>query len=95
MNHDKRTPYVVRATILGLLSETELARVSSAESGADLADGVEFIDLEHLERGVRHAPRGDTPLAHVLARTSVGDDTWGRIVQSLRKPADDSRTPRP
>ncbi|MCE9576248.1 MAG: hypothetical protein K8W52_24070 [Deltaproteobacteria bacterium] len=92
MKNDKRTAYVERDTILALLSETELAQVSAAESGAALADGVEFIDLEHLDRGVRLAPRGDTPLAHILARTSVGSETWGQIVKALGKGPGATRT---
>ena len=55
MKNDERTAYVTRDTILKLLSDDEVAKVSTAETASRLADGDEYLDLEHLDKGVRRA----------------------------------------
>lgn len=81
MKDEKRTEYVTRDTILKLLSDDEIAKVSTAEA-ASLADGEEYIDLEHIEDGVRRARAGTKP-GRVLPRRAVQDATWRKIVSQL------------
>ncbi len=80
----QRTKLVSRDAILKLLSDEEVARVSTAETAAALADGHDFIDLENMDRGVQRA--GSTTKAvmgHVLPRNAVHADTWAKIVAVL------------
>lgn len=86
MKNDKRTEYVVRDQILKLLSENELASVSTAETSPRLADGDEYLDLEMLEQGVRAAPAPTTPTGRMLPRKAVHADTWTKILAVLAAP---------
>jgi len=72
-----------RDKILKLLSETELAQVSTAEEAVGLAPGDEYIDLEHLEEGVHAAPVVAAAASRMLPRSAVSDDTWRRILAVL------------
>ncbi len=84
MEADKRTEYVTRQTIMRLLSNAEVARVSTAETAVHLTDGDEYIDLEEPDRGVRRANGVATaPMGHVLPRKAVDDRTWDQIVGLL------------
>jgi len=56
MNNDLRTETVTRDNVLKLLSDDEVASVSTAETAPRLLDGEEYLDLEHLDRGVQRQP---------------------------------------
>jgi hypothetical protein len=86
MNSEARTEFVTRDSVMKLLSDDEVARVSTAETTFRLADGEEYLDLEHLDQGVRRAPGTATPIAHMLPRKSVNDKTWSRILAHLATP---------
>jgi hypothetical protein len=75
-----------RNGILSLLSDEEVARVSTAETAARLLDGDEYIDLGQLEQGVRRAEGTATPLGRVLPRKAVHELTWSKIVTQLGAP---------
>jgi hypothetical protein len=79
----QRSQYVTRDSILKLLSDDEVASVSTAETAARLTDGDEYLDLEQLDRGVRQAPAASTPMGRVLAKKAVREDTWKRILAQL------------
>jgi len=83
MKTEKRKDYITRETILKLLSDDEVAKVATAETATRLADGDEFIDLEHFERGVERAPQTTTPMGRVLPRKAVPASTWDKIVAQL------------
>jgi hypothetical protein len=84
MKTEKRTEYVTRDTILRLLSDEEIARVSIAETATNLADGDEYVDLEEPDQGVRRAHGAATaPMGHVLPRKAVREHTWDQIVGLL------------
>jgi hypothetical protein len=83
MKSDNRAAYVTRDAILKQLSDAEVACVSTAETAAGLVDGDEYLDMEHLDRGVRRAP-GGTPMGRVLPRKAVHEDTWRKIVAQLK-----------
>ena len=80
---DPRIAYTTRNDVLDLLSDEEVAHVSTAETAAGLMAGDAYIDLEQLERGVLRAPGPSTPMGCVLPRKSVGDATWHRILAQL------------
>jgi len=84
MTHDKRTDYIMRDSVSRLLSDDEVARVSTAETAADLSDGDEYLDLEHLDQGVRRAHKGTSPMGRLLPRKAVSEETWSQVLAQLR-----------
>ena len=86
MKNDERTAYRTRDSILKLLSDDEIARVSTAEVAARLADGDEYLDLGQLDLGVRRASGTIAPMGRVLPRKSVHEHTWGKILTQLASP---------
>jgi nucleotide-binding universal stress UspA family protein len=87
MKNDKRTAYETRDGILKLLTDQEVARVSTAETAAHLAAGDEYLDLEQLARGVQQASRGEatTPMGRVLPRKALQEGTWTKILAVLAR----------
>jgi hypothetical protein len=73
-----------RSEILGLLSDDEIGAVSAAEE-QPIPEGNDYLDLEHLERGVQQATR-NTSGTNALPRTAVSDETWIRILDVLETP---------
>ena len=86
MDNDNRPAYVTRDTILKLLSDDEVGRVSMAETAAHLAAGVEYLDLENLDQGVQRAGSQMTPMGHVLPKSAVHAETWTRILTHIDMP---------
>ena len=84
MNNDKRREYLTRDGIMRVLSDDEVARASAAETTAKLSDGEEYIDLEHLDRGVLRARRGATAtVGMMIPWNAVPKDTWSKILTQL------------
>lgn len=83
MKNEQRNRYLTRAGILKLLSDEEAASVSLAETAARLGDGDEYVDLKHLEQGVRRAQGPTTPMGRVLPRKAVRSETWTKIVEQV------------
>jgi hypothetical protein len=72
-----------RDAILDLLSDTEVASVTTSSTTRDLHAGDEFIDLEHVELGVRRASGVAPPPGYVLPRCAVSDETWHLVISQL------------
>ncbi len=85
MSNSQRNAYVLRDGIMNLLSDEEVASVSTAETAEKLADGDEYIDLEQLDQGVLRAQAVPTPMGRVLPKKSVRQDTWTKILMQLTK----------
>lgn len=83
MNPNKRTEYLTRDRLMKLLSDDEVASVSTAETKAFLANGAEYLDLEKLELGVLHASASTGSLSNVLPRKAVHENTWKKLVAQL------------
>ena len=83
MTNDKRTAYVTRESVLKLLSNDEVAKVSTAETAARLQNGDEYLDLEHLDEGVQRAGGTDASMGRMLPKKSVHADTWSKILTYL------------
>jgi hypothetical protein len=81
----KRTAseHTERERILAMLSDEENARVSDAEADFRLTNGDEYIELDHLDRGLQRARGIVGSLGTIIPRKSVHTDTWKRIVASL------------
>ena len=80
---NQRTEYITRDTILRLLSDEEITRVSTAETAPRLAEGEEYVDLAHPDLGVRLAHGATEPMGEVLPRKAVHEQTWRQIVGLL------------
>jgi len=78
--------YQRRHAVLELLSDEEVARVSTAETATQLAKGEEYIDLAHPERGALRASTS-TPaiVAQVLPRSAVSEQTWAKLVLAVHQ----------
>jgi hypothetical protein len=80
MTDDSRAEYVTRESIMKLLSDDEVARVSMAETAQNLSKNDEFIDLEHVSDGVKGAAGVPARMGTVLPRKAVHPDTWTKIL---------------
>lgn len=99
MDIHKHDQYTTRDAILKLLSDAEIARVSTAETARRLADGEEYLDLQHLDQGVIHASGSATggvspassssapPMHQILPKKAVSADTWKKILTHLAPPS--------
>jgi hypothetical protein len=83
----QRDGLVSRDAILTLLSDQEVARVSTAEAATSLIDGQEYIDLENLGLGVqRTSATSKLVMGHLVPREAVSGQTWAKIL-ALVNPA--------
>jgi hypothetical protein len=83
MNSAERTEYITRDSILKMLSDDEVDRVTTKETEFRLAEGEEYVDLTELQLGVQRARGARTAMGNVLPRSAVLEETWTRIVAKL------------
>jgi hypothetical protein len=83
LDSEHRSQFVNRTSILKLLTDDEIARISRDEGAARLEDGDEYIDLGHLERGVCRAVGTGTPMRRVLPKKDIAEATWKEILSLL------------
>lgn len=84
MNDTQRNDLVTRHHLLSLLSDDEIASVSSAEAETRLATGEEYLDLTKLESGVQVAREGANNVGNVVPRSAVAEATWQKLVTQLK-----------
>ena len=75
---------LTRETLLALLTDTEVARVSDAEGTKRLIEGDEYVDLRDPAAGIQHVhatPR--TSPRNTLPRSAVSDATWAKVVLTV------------
>jgi hypothetical protein len=82
----KRSEYVTRESVLELLSDNEVASVTTADTTARLSDGDEYLDLEHLNQGVQRASGTSASMGLVLPKKAVHENTWNKILAQLAVP---------
>lgn len=82
MQNATRSEYFTRERVLTLLSEQEVASVATSETD-DLADGDEYLDLEHLNEGVQRAGSSAAPMGRVLPKKAIHESTWGKLLKQL------------
>jgi hypothetical protein len=83
MKIDTRTEYLTRDRILKMLSDDEIARVSTVEGSQRLVPGDEYLDLERLAEGVKRATGSALPTGNLLPKSAVRAGTWDDIVARL------------
>jgi hypothetical protein len=86
MTIQTRYDYLTREDVLKLLSDDEVASVSTAETAPRLADGDEYLDLEQLQKGVQRAAGRTAPLGRLLPKKAVRAATWAAILHRLPPP---------
>jgi hypothetical protein len=95
MSDAEREEQFARDSILKLLSDEENARVSTAEAAFRLTEGTEYLDLEHLDRGVQlaKAATAKATMGRILPRSAVSEKTWRNILEQLAGKPRTSQTP--
>jgi len=83
MHSDPKQTYLARNSILNLLSDAEVAKVSTAEDEDALCYGDEYIDLERLDLGVQKAFGETPPIGRLLPRKAVRDETWVKLLAQV------------
>ncbi len=84
MTADKKKNAVTRESILALLSDAEVAKVSRAEDAPQLIEGDEYVDLGNLAAGIRQVHAASEARAdHALPRSAVSSSTWAKIVRAI------------
>ena len=73
-----------RETILALLTDAEVARVSTAEDKPKLIDGDDYIDLADPGTGVHQMHSDSTVSPHdTLPKSAVSETTWAKILHAV------------
>ena len=81
---DQSKENVIREEILKLLSNEELSKVTAQEEPPRLVEADEYIDLEHLERGVQQVhTNSKINTGNVIPRSAVKEETWSKIIKKL------------
>lgn len=84
MSEPTRAEFVTRDTIMKLLSNEEIAKISSAEAASGLTEGAEYLDLQHLDLGVQRSHAlTKVAIGHVLPKGAVSEKTWSTVVAEL------------
>ncbi len=84
MSEAQRASYVSRHAILKLMSNDEIAKVSTAETATGLKAGDEYLDLEHLEHGIQRADTATkVNMGQAVPRNAVSNETWSKILDQL------------
>ena len=86
MTDAKFATQVTRDAILMLLTDAEVAKVSTAESMPTMPNGEEYVDLERLDLGVQRTAEGSKiTMGHVVPRGAVSSETWRKIAACLTR----------
>jgi hypothetical protein len=80
---EDRKEMVTRDAILMMLSDDEVASVSTAETALELPEKSEYIDLDQLPKGIQIASKAAVVLGSVLPKSAVHEKTWKRIQVAL------------
>jgi hypothetical protein len=83
MKDDEGVTQITRETIVQLLSEDDVVDASVARVAPRLSAGDEYLDLEHLEDGVRRSSGMTAAMDHLLPKKAVRGETWARILAHL------------
>jgi hypothetical protein len=84
MSANSKTSLLTRDAILGLLTDAEVAKVSTAEDAVTLIEGDHYVDLLDLEAGIQEVqatPR--TAPRQALPQSAVSDASWQKIVRAI------------
>ncbi len=94
MTNDKAT-LTLRDRVLGQLSDDENSKVTNAETAASLTAGDEYLDLEHLAKGVLKAGASKLTMGNALPKSAVQPKTWATILTMLATPEHSGKAAHP
>ena len=80
---ETRNDMITRDAILMMLSDDEVASVSTAEAAVTLPPRSEYIDLDRLELGVQQSSAAALAMGRILPKKAVHADTWRKIQTAL------------
>ena len=80
MNKQSTKSALKRESIIKLLTDAEVAKVSTAEDAPRLVEGDEYVDLEDLAAGVKQVHEKSPRASHTLPRSAVSETTWAKII---------------
>ncbi len=75
--------YETRESVLELLSDDEVATVSTAETAGRLLEDDEYLDLDRLDQGVQRAIGTAPKMGSVLPKKAIRLETWSKILARL------------
>ena len=78
--------HATRDAIWELLSERDLGHMSRRDGGSELIEGDEYVDLGHLQGGVRRMEGPSPATGELLPRNALEGATWSRICARLVPP---------
>ena len=78
-----RKEMVTRDAILMMLSDDEVASVSTSETKRSLKEHTEYVDLDELALGIQKATATTVSLGNLLPESAVHEKTWKRIKAAL------------
>jgi hypothetical protein len=83
MKTDTKSQLETKDSILKLLSDGEVSKLSTAESATTLMDGDEYLDLDQLGQGLQTSRGMTQPMGSLLPKKAVHASTWAKIVETL------------
>jgi len=83
MKTDTKSQHEAKNSILQLLSNGEVSKLSTEESATTLMDGDEYLDLDQLGQGVQTSRGMTQPMGTLLPRKAVHGTTWAKILKTL------------
>jgi len=88
MQNPTLSEYLTRDRVLQLLSEQDVASVTTAETAERLTDGDEYLDLAQLHEGIQRAGSSAAPMGRVLPKKAIHKSTWGKLLKQLENGAE-------
>ncbi len=75
---------ITKAELMNMLDDEEIARVSRAEAEHQLSAGDEYVDLDHIDKGIQKAATGITVgFGSIIPKNAVSPKTWFEIEHAL------------
>jgi len=65
-----------RDAVIALLGPDDAVRVQAAEAKANVGAGENYLDLHHLDHGVRCPAADATAITNVVPKSAVSDRLW-------------------
>jgi hypothetical protein len=83
MTSSTKVQLETKNSILKLLSDSEVSKLSTEESATTLMDGDEYLDLDQLAQGVQTSRGTTQPMGSLMPRKAVHASSWTKIVELL------------
>lgn len=78
--HAASTAPLTRDALIALLGPDDVANIRAAEAAASLEEGEEYLDLNHLEHGVRRVSDHTASVTNVLPKRAISERVWQMLL---------------